>query len=553
MFTKKHLILTACLLFTIQHSFLQAKKIHSKKPRLTVVFIVDQFAYHYIPKLKDHFRYGLKELLSHGVVYTNAYHPHGIPETTTGHHGISTGTLPKYHGAILNQWYNKEYTKVRYVLDNSPNAACLENTEDSCRGKSGHNTMVDGLSDQFVLASTEQQRNHSYSIALKAHPAIATANRLGKAIWFDSVKGVFTSSKKYFDQLPSWVDKFNTSYGIPQKTHITWKSMYDIKSSAYDFPEAQNYDFAGLNFSIVSRKSVPVNRSDKEPYDLFTKTPDSGKAIIELSKICVNEILKNDSHSLLIWVCLSALDLVGHFYGPDSIECIDMIYHVDKHIKEFMDYSRNLVGDDCCLFVVTGDHGIPPIPEIAQKRGMTLARRIMAKPLIEKINKMIEEKYEISDIIKAFEPTFFILNKEVLAQCTPEQRQSITHDIKKCLTQQPGIKKAWTAKELYNLTFEPHELESFYKTQLYKNRSGDIICMPDPYCLITHYPSGTSHSTPYDYDTHVPLIIYQKNHILNETFDSKVWIPQLPVTLAHILGIARPSASTYNLLPGFDA
>ena len=82
-----------------------------KIPQLTVIFVLDQFAYGYIPKLGKHFKHGLKELLTKGINYTQAYHAHGIPETTPGHHALSTGCMPKIHGAVLNQWVREDYKK----------------------------------------------------------------------------------------------------------------------------------------------------------------------------------------------------------------------------------------------------------------------------------------------------------------------------------------------------------------------------------------------------------------------------------------------------------
>ena len=76
--------------------------------------------------------------------------------------------------------------------------------------------------------------------------------------------------------------------------------------------------------------------------------------------------------------------------------------------------------------------------------------------------------------------------------------------------------------------------------------------MVEPYCQITHYPKGTSHLSPYEYDTHVPLVMYQKNRIGHNVIHDKVWVPQLPTTLAYLLNIARPSASTYQILPGVE-
>jgi hypothetical protein len=74
--------------------------------------------------------------------------------------------------------------------------------------------------------------------------------------------------------------------------------------------------------------------------------------------------------------------------------------------------------------------------------------------------------------------------------------------------------------------------------------------MPQPYCLITNYPKGCTHNTPYDYDTHVPLILYQSGSLEQKQILHRVWIPQLAITLAKLLGVQHPAASTFELLPG---
>jgi predicted AlkP superfamily pyrophosphatase or phosphodiesterase len=218
-----------------------------------------------------------------------------------------------------------------------------------------------------------------------------------------------------------------------------------------------------------------------------------------------------------------------------------------------MQYLKKRVGEKNYLFVLTADHGICPIPEIAQKLGFYQAKRIMAKPLVDNINKMIREKFGLDDFEVYFEPTYFRIKQSVFSKLSEQIKHEIFKDIKDYLRSIPGIKNVWTFEELENINFQPTQLESFYKNQLYRGRSGDIICQPEPYCQITKYPTGTSHLSPYDYDTHVPLIIYQKGRFEKKAVNKKVWIPQLPVTLAHILHVGLPSASPYSPLPGLSS
>lgn len=522
----------------------------ARQPKLTTVIVIDQWAYHYLPKIRKYFNYGLKELCDKGIFYTNAYHAHGIPETTTGHHAISTGTLPKDHGAILNQWIDESYKKVAYDNDPSPNAAVLRDGKSETNGKSPRNTMVDGLSDQFVLASIPKHTNKVFALSLKSYPAIAMANKLGKAIWFDDYHGGFTSSKYYFNSVPEWITSYNKQQKLTTLQHVTWSLQYNPNNKCYDFPDIKNYDHAGFPFSLVSRGKIPVDRSQSCPYELFLKTPVASEKLLELAKICVDQNFNHANDRMLLWISLSNLDLVCHYYGPDSLEAIDTIYQIDKQLQAFMDSVRRRVGENNCLFVLVADHGIVPIPEILEKRGLTLARRILAAPLMKKLNTIIEKKYHIAEIIKAFEPTYFVLNEEEMAKLPQETAYAIIKDLTSELEKEPGIKRAWSAQELKNAVFAPDQKERLYQTQLYSGRSGDIICMVQPYCLLTNYPTGTSHLSPYEYDTHVPLVLYQKNRFERKIINKKVWVPQLPVTLARILDISKPAASTFEVLPG---
>ena len=499
-------------------------------PKLTVVIIADQFAYHYIEKLKKHFKYGLKEFLDYGVCYENAYHAHGNPETAPGHHALSTGVLPKDHGISGNKWFDEENKKIRYT--------------------SPAQTMVDGLSDQFMMKSNENSKHHVFSFSLKDRGAIGTANKLGKAFWFDSKVG-FITSNDYYQKAPGWLEAFNKEKDFNALKEITWNTAYPQDSPAYQFPHIKNYDNAAFKYSMIEKKNIDISDKKANEYKnhLF-RVPASSQFVFDAAKACIKHNLKKDSTDrMLLWLSLSNLDLLCHFYGPDSLEVTDLIYHLDKQIYDFMKHVRSVIDDKDILFAFSADHGIQPIQEIVKLKGLKNARRIMAKPLIKKLNATIKNKHNVDDIVLSFSSTYFFLDhKKLLAQEEPVQKK-ILRDLKKLLIKEPGVRNAWTKEELKKACFEPHQKEQFYKNQIYKNRIGDIICMPDPYCLITNYPTGCSHSTPYDYDTHVPLILLRKG-MPHKTIRQKVFIPQLPVTLARLLDVSRPSASTFDLLPG---
>lgn len=554
MLSKKISLLSLVLCCSLFNLFGSTKKESHRTPKLAVIIIIDQFAYHYIRKLKPFLKYGLKDFLDNGIVFENAFHPHGVPETTPGHHGLCVATCAKDHGAIANDWLDFKGKTISYDIDPDSPLLGTKNTE----GKSNKNTRVDGLSDQFVLKQTNDTKNKVFALSLKSHPAISTACRLGKAIWFDSSVGKFISGKAYFDELPNWLVNFNKKHSAEKMLKTAWETAYSQDSRAYKFPYVDNYEFTAYKKPFIGSsvesfyENCAKDCSSTNKYELFVKTPQSSELLFELAKQCVKSNFNEGSDgNMLMWVSVSNLDLLAHFYGPDSKEVIDLIYHLDKQIHQFKFYLEQFVDPKDLLLVLTADHGCAPIPEISCKKGLTLSRRIMADPLVQKMNDFILQKFEIKNIVLDYEPTSFRLNRDALKSLDKAKRKEILQSLKHFLKTQPGIKNAWTCKELIKTTFEPYELENFYKNQIYKRRTGDLICQPEPHCQITKYPTGTSHMTPYDYDTHVPLIIYQKCRFEHKTINKKIWMPQLPVTLAKIFEVSKPSASTFDLLPVF--
>ncbi len=556
-------LLILIIFLCYRSSFLPINAKHEETPpQLTVVMVIDQFAYHYIEKLRNNFNYGFKFLLERSIFYSNAHHPHGGTTTATGHTALNTGTLAKDHGIIQNKWYEGT-TKVRMDDDNTIESQVFNAHDFQPYGKSAKRIMVDGISDQFILNAPKFKPREVFSLSFKSRAAIGMGGKLGKAIWFDKRTNMFTSSKAFFKKLPGWLTNFNNKK-VKKSRYIPWKLAYPAKSKYYklrqiDHLQKNNYQETRYKTTLIGKDLTQklkvqnvdfyLNKKQKMDSDLILKTPFANQLLLDLAKTCLDNEL-NNKNQLLLWISLSPLDWLGHIYGPQSLEVTDMIYHLDKQILNFIKYLEKKVGKNNFLFILTADHGVESIPEIIQQYGFREAKRINVLKLIEKMNQLIKEKYEIDDIVLAFFTTQFFLNKEKLNKLDKPTKNAILEDLKTFLKKQPGTKNAWTFKELKNMSFHPFQLEEFYKNQLFPGRSGNIICQPHPYCTFTPYETGTSHRSAYDYNTHIPLFVYQKHRFEKKQITQKVWSPQLPVSLARILEVSKPSASPFQVLPG---
>jgi len=523
---------------------------NSRPPRLTVVLVVDQFAHHYIGKLMPHLKHGIKYLFENGVVYTNAHMPHGQPGTATGHAGLNTGVCAKDHGFTSNAWYERG-KKVACDDDDSGKALVLSPDGTYDYGKSAHQLMVDGLSDQCVMQSQPRSAFNVYSISGKSRSAIPMASKLGKAVWFDSATGLFTSSKAYFDVLPEWLQRFNKDNDINKNDSIVWEKMYPLSPYAYNFFNIDNYDYTRPDTSMLNRP-LPVSdeSNPKNKYHLFERTPQANQLILDCAQECIKtHVSRKHRDRLLLWVCLSPLDKVAHQYGSNSMEAIDMIYHLDKQIQRFIRKILRVIGKHEVIFALTADHGVMPIPELLHAQGLTKAERIDRLDFTGAINKKIQKKHSLENIVVGYKSQELVLDSSVMETLNFRQRREVINDIKMCALQQPGIRNAWTCDELLHIPTQPGTLEDNIKNQLFKGRSGSVVIQTEPYKVITHWPNGSSHKSPYDYDTHVPLIVFHPGKFERRYVRKRVAALQLPNTLAEVLNVPKPSASTYEILP----
>jgi predicted AlkP superfamily pyrophosphatase or phosphodiesterase len=520
-------------------------------PRLAVVLVVDQFAYAYLNKLMPQLKHGLKYLYEHGVCFTNAHQTNGQPTTATGHAGLNTGVGANYHGFVSNDWY-EDGVKVACDDDDSQATFVIDpkNGGTYDYGKSAKRLMVDGLSDQCVLQSRPSSAFTAYAISGKSRSAVAPAGRLGKAVWFDTASGMFTSSKAYFNELPEWLQTFNRDNSVDELGSFIWKKMYPQSPYAYNFFNIDNYEYARKSTMINRLINVPDQSKPENPYCLFEQTPQANQLILDCAQACIKaHVSRKHRDRLLLWVCLSPLDKLVHQYGPDSMEAIDMIYHLDKQIQRFMRHALRVIGKHEMIIALTADHAVMPMPELLKEKGLTFAQRPIRNEFINNISAKIEQKYALKDVVLAYKGQGLVLAPSVMDSLTSDQRIALLNDIKLYILQEPGIKNVWLDEELLRLATQPGTLEDNIKKQIFKGRSASIIIQTDPYASMTHWPQGVSHQTPYNYDTHVPLIIFYPGKFERRYVRKRVAAIQLPNTLAEVLNVPKPSASTCEILP----
>jgi hypothetical protein len=110
--------------------------------------------------------------------------------------------------------------------------------------------------------------------------------------------------------------------------------------------------------------------------------------------------------------------------------------------------------------------------------------------------------------------------------------------IKETLRQSSQVALAWTRDELLDGSLADGDFLAGWRLSFNAARSQDVVLSPKPY-IVDRAPTGTNHGTPYDYDSHIPLVWYGagiKPGVRIERIGSDAIAP----SLAALLGVPCP-------------
>jgi hypothetical protein len=110
---------------------------------------------------------------------------------------------------------------------------------------------------------------------------------------------------------------------------------------------------------------------------------------------------------------------------------------------------------------------------------------------------------------------------------------------------EPHIARVYTRTQLMNGMAPQDPISRAVSLSFYEPRSSDLYILPEPYYLFE--ATGTSHGTPYDYDTHVPVIFLGPG-IKPGRYRQAVLVNDVAPTLADMLGVEAPTASAGRVL-----
>jgi hypothetical protein len=511
--------LLALALLAAAHGFPERRPA-PPKPKLVVAIVIDQFRYDYLTRFRADYNGGIAALLDHGAVFTNASYRQFPTVTAVGHSIILSGAMPALSGIIDNEWFDRGLN--RNVTSVSVVAAQLVGASGG-PGSSPRRLLAGTLGDEMKAAWRSNCR--VIGISLKDRAAILPAGHSADgAYWFDPRSGGFVSSTFYFRQLPEWVRAFNAARPADAYRGTQWTPL----APSPDYP--------------AFKKKLPAAGPDL--YGALESSPYANDLVEAFAERAVEaEQLGTHAAADLLTVSFSANDYVGHALGPDSPEVRDMALRVDRSIGKLLAYLDRRVGPGRVLVVLTADHGVAPLPEVLSARRMPGGRQ-PAKAIQDAIQDGLAARFGDGRWVLGTSTAGVYLNRDLIGSKRLDEAQ-VQEVAAKAARGVPHVLRVLTRAQLQAGRVGDDPVDRAVANGFYSARSGDVFIVMEPYWIAP--AQGTTHGSPFSYDTHVPMIFLGPG-ISPGRYNGTVAPNDIAPTLATLLGVETPSCSEGRVL-----
>jgi hypothetical protein len=502
-------------------------------PRLVVFLAIDQGRAEYLERFRPALEGGLRLLLERGLVFTETHHAHAITVTAPGHASLSTGRYPAHTGIVGNEWFERGENREVYCVEDRefPVLPVLgrESRWADVLGRSPRRLRGTALGDWMKKKVGDSR---VYSVAGKDRSSVLMGGKEADgAFWFDGETGQWVTSRYYMKEYPAWVREFHARRVADGYFGRTWEPLPVADALLAAMNVEASRAGAGAKDSgipkVIGRGSLA---EDSGFYHVFFETPFLESHLLAFAESLVRaERLGADEVPDLLALGFSSIDSVGHDYGPNSRELLDAILRLDRELGAFFRFLDETVGLFRVGFALSADHGVAGLPEYQVRHGLPGGRVSTA---------------DMACIAGAEKTGWFMaplqfdekaLRREKLTRSAAEAL--VAEDIARC----PGVARVWTRTEIERVneaewpTPDPTLLQ--FARSYFPGRSPDLFVQFAEGLIEDRM--GTTHGSPFRYDSHVPGIVVWPG-IEPRSIGDRVATVDLPVTIASLLGLRTP-------------
>ncbi len=450
-------------------------------PSLVVLITVDQMRADYLDRFASQLSGGLARLSKGGATFTNAHHDHAITETAPGHATLLSGRFPRSTGITMNRVGVDDHMMPLIGGATGPGASPSRFTG---------TTLVDWL-------IAKDARTRVFSLSSKDRAAILPVGRSRAEVYWYSPTGQFTTSRYYRDSLPPWVLAFNARRLPHSYTGRAWELLLP----ASQYPEQDSVTAEGGS-GFLFPHIIPDDTMAAT--NIVRGTPFIDEITVAFALHGLSALkLGTGPQTDVLAVSLSGTDYIGHRYGPDSREVHDQIIRLDRTLGVFLDSLYRVRDSARVTVVLSSDHGVGTIPEIAPASVIPRPTRATLSGVYPVLTAaLLAAKVDTNAV--DFDVQIVNFDRDAFAKAGANVDSAISA-FAASARGVSGVRRVDRFKDLLADT----------ATDPIARRWSHQFPATAPIDLVITLTSGTTwrggvatHGSPYDYDSHVPLIFY---------------------------------------------
>ncbi|NRD56386.1 alkaline phosphatase family protein [Corallococcus exiguus] len=509
----------------------------AKAPKLTLFISVDAMGSDVLLRNRPRLTGGLGRLLSTGAYYPYARYAYAEARTAPGHATLATGANPWRHGIVDNDIYDRAAGQAVQVYADPMHSVLYGKTPPGS-DTSPVNLMAETLADR-LLGST-QGRGKVVALSYKSRAAIPLAGRKGQAWWFDESTGRMVTSSWYAKAVPGWLQAFNGRKLPDAAFSKTWELLRPRAEYVGDDDRAVEPEAYGMGRVFPHGLKGGLQAPGPESYRAFAVSGFSHDLLVQAAKAALEgeELGKDDVPDILA-VSFSGTDAVFHAFGPYSWEMQDTMLRLDVALGELIAAAERAAGGKANLVIaLSADHGGAEIPEAWAQAGVPAAR-LNPVEAAKGLAQELKAKFGVDVTVKLLELDVYLGGKAL--ESGQVDAVAVRRAAAVWLAKQPYA--VWAvAKDDLDTAPDQGGLMAAMRRGYYPVRSGDVLFMAKPFQVVSDYPRGTNHGTPYSYDTQVPVVFAGKG-VKPGLFLEEINPVDVAPTLSALLEMGMPASA----------
>ncbi len=491
---------------------------------LVVLIAVDQFRGDYLEMYGHQWTKGLRRLMTEGAVFTQAAYPYGITKTCAGHATIGTGTVPATHGMIDNEWYDASTGDfVTCTEDLDARAIGFGNGRASER-HGARWLRVPTFADQLQQADS---RSRVVSMSVKARSAIGLGGRGGPnatILWLEN-SGTLATSSALAGRPSDDVAAYTQAHPlVAPPDGLQWDRLLPESSYLYRAP-----DDPASAFPRIIRPAIRTSAMTPRYGQLWLQTPFTDAYLGDLAGSLVARMrLGRNGATDMLAISFTALDTIGHRYGPRSHEVQDTLARLDVVLGDLMDMLDAEVGRNGYVLALSADHGVADLLNDAPAG----VGRLSPAAIANAADGALAEAFGSGRYVDVVAGSYLHFAPGVLDRIRASTRAKAS--VESVIGAIPGVAHVYWADDLASDRLTDDALLQLMRRSYFPGRSGDLVYVPARHWLIGGLTAN--HGSPYEYDRHVPLLLSGRGIVAGRYAAAATPVDIVP-TLAHLAGV----------------